>query len=564
MSSDTSNDQSTLDDLIQKASNFLQKGNTEQAEAIYLQILSLEPGHADSLHMVGLLRFQSGHSEDALHFINEAISIDPSVSNFHNNIALIYQQLGMLNETYNAFIKAIEAAPDNSMYCFNLANLYLNTGNNEEAIKYYSRAIELNNNYVDAYNNLGQAHYRIRNLEEAENAYSKAIELNSDYAFAYNNLGILYQDNGDFNAAMVSYKNALKASPNFVLALSNIAKLKKCTSAKDETINKLAHIFENIDITNEEEIIISFALGKLFDDCGEYEKAFHNFERGNMLSALNSEFNKETHQTFIGNIKRSFNSNYFNTIKHRGSESSQPIFVLGMPRSGTSLVEQIIASHSMVTGSGELDFFNQLTGLTESGPDYINTLPIYWQNAGKEIFEKTAEDYLILLSQNDQGESQRIVDKMPYNYLHLGLITILFPNAYIINCERNPYDTCLSIFFQYFEGMHDYSYRLEDLGYYYKQYKSLMSHWKSNIKNPMMTVKYEDLIDNCEFSSKKIIEFLDLTWEENCLNFYKTKRFVHTRSNVQVRQPIYTTSVNRWKNYQEYLDPLRKEIESLK
>ena len=340
------------------------------------------------------------------------------------------------------------------------------------------------------------------------------------------------------------------------MPLSNIAYLEKADSTEDEIFNRIFKLFESDEISGEDETLLSFALGKLFDDCGEYDKAFHNYERGNLLAGLNIKFDIKEHENLLNFIKDKYNAKYIGDIKKHGSQSAQPVFIVGMPRSGTSLVEQIIASHSQAFGAGELDFFNNITGFLSQDAKLVKKRIEDWTTRhNPELYNATAT-YLELINSIAGRPYTYVTDKMPYNFLHLGLISAMFPNASIIHCRRDPLDTCLSIYFHYFQGFHNYSFNLTNIALYYKSYDNLMSHWEKTIPNPIKTINYEDLTGNKEAEIHSIIDFLKLPWEDACLEFYKNKQVVQTRSNIQVRKPIYTSSVNRWGNYNKHITPL--------
>ena len=342
-----SNLENKINSLFDQAYALLQEGNYDDAEYDFKQILKLDQNNPDALHLLGILNYQTGHMDESLKYLNKAITVKPSNASYCNDIALVYDHIGMVGKANKFFKKAIQLEPDNPAFLFNIGNLLLNTGNEKDAVVYYKKAIEINNENAFAYNNLGQALHRLHDVESAERAYREAIKINANFASAHNNLGTLLQDRGDFNGAMDSYIEALRCDPDMVMACSNIAYLKKCNSPDDEIIYKLINLFEKDGIDIEDEIVISFALGKLYDDCSEYEKAFKNYERGNLLAGMDADFDKDFYIAVIDTIKNSFDQNFFNSFGFNGNSSDKPVFIVGMPRSGTSLVEQIISSHTM-------------------------------------------------------------------------------------------------------------------------------------------------------------------------------------------------------------------------
>lgn len=553
------NDETGVDivtELTNQAGDLAAKGELEKASEIYLKALEMEPLNPEVLHSLGLLKYQMGFQSESIEYLRKAIKINPVNHYYHNNIAIIYSGAGSIPQALEAFQKALELCPDNPNYHFNTGALYYTLGDYESAIHYYKNALLHKPDYFEAYNNLGKALQEHGKIKDAADAYRNAIKINPGYSFAHNNLGTILQDKGDFEGAMAAYESAANLDPDFAMPLSNIAYLKKCTSTQDKIFARIIELFENDNLSAADEILLSFALGKLFDDCHEYDKAFHNYDRGNLLAGLNCTFDAGEHEKYLDKLKNTFNKKYFKNLSEPGSESSLPVFIIGMPRSGTSLIEQIIASHSAAFGAGELDFFNQITGIMTLNQKVVTDRIEFWSRPDKGERVRAATAYLDLLTSCAGNQNIHVVDKMPYNFLHLGLISSLFPGAPVIHCRREPLDTCLSIYFHYFQGFHNYSYDLNNIARYYKGYDNLMSHWESLIPNPYMTVNYEDLINNIEIGSRSIMEFLNLPWEEACLKFYENKQVVRTRSNIQVRQPVYTTSINRWENYSKHIKPL--------
>jgi hypothetical protein len=304
---------------------------------------------------------------------------------------------------------------------------------------------------------------------------------------------------------------------------------------------------------------MNFALGKVYDDLSMYEEAFQHYQKANGQERSKHTFRTEEHREFITKIIDFFDSDVFRHAKDWGNPSDKPIFIVGMPRSGTSLVEQIISSHPKVFGAGEIGFFFQYekTLGSEKSP---SKYPEYMEWFGRQDAQAVANSYLELIGNlsKPNENSPHVTDKMPHNFLYLGLLYTIFPNAKFIHCQRNPLDNCLSIYFQKFAQGHPYSYDLKELGFSYVEYRRLMAHWDETLPNVVHHVRYEDLVFEQEALSKQLIAFCGLDWDSKCLDFHKSNRPVFTSSNWQVRQPLYSSSVNRWKNYEEFLDPLRE------
>ena len=281
--------------------------------------------------------------------------------------------------------------------------------------------------------------------------------------------------------------------------------------------------------------------------------AFEHYSKANNLSPNN--YDRHLYDEYFMAIPRCYTRDVIDALKRKTMDSQRLVFIVGMPRSGTSLVEQILASHPDVYGGGELntlgDIIKQLpdkNNLTSGYPGFVSELTA-------SIVEDAAHQYINYIESIDK-KSQLVTDKMPDNFLYLGLINILFPQAKIIHCTRNPYDTCLSCYFQQFSGHYPYAYQLDNLAHYYKAYQKLMSYWHDNLTTPIFELNYETLIEDKENVIRKLLEHCQLDWHEDCLEFNKSSRAVTTASTQQVGKALYKTSVDRWRNYESFLDPL--------
>ncbi|HYQ71664.1 MAG TPA: sulfotransferase, partial [Gammaproteobacteria bacterium] len=329
-----------------------------------------------------------------------------------------------------------------------------------------------------------------------------------------------------------------------------------------EAVHLLERIRRDMEATTGEPQDILFALGRLYDGLREYDKAFACYSRANRLKhalAGNADVLARATETYINAWSRPFDAGLPRADVRLGQVT--PVFIVGMPRSGTSLVEQILASHHAVHGAGELKdigvLIQQLNEQAGSGLSF----PACLQLMGSERLNGFADAYLDKLASLGGAGCLVVTDKMPGNCWNLGLIWHLFPSARIIHCRRDPLDTCLSCFFTDFAEGHQFSYDLAELGGYYKQYRKVMRHWKEVIEVPMLENRYEDLVSNPEAATRRLVEYCGLDWDENCLAPHKTRRAVSTASFTQVREEIYTTSVGRWRHYEKYLGPLRDALD---
>ncbi len=304
-------------------------------------------------------------------------------------------------------------------------------------------------------------------------------------------------------------------------------------------------------------LMLHFELGRLLDAVGDYDRAFDYYRKGNALKGM--IFLPEEYARHVDDVIATYSREFLAQAPRIDDTAARPLFIVGMPRSGTSLVEQILTSHQQIAGGGELKTMNDIVigmpsqlGTALPYPQCLSMLTV----AGCESMRRRYLDQLAAIS----PDATYVTDKMPANFKFLGLIALLFPGARIIHCVRDPLDTCLSCYFQHFSAGHDYTYDLGNLGSYYRQYQRLMAHWRTVLRLPMLEVRYEDLVGDQERVSRDLIAFCDLPWDERCLRFYETGRTVQTRSYDQVRQPLYQRSVGRWRHYDRFLAPLKRQL----
>jgi tetratricopeptide (TPR) repeat protein len=357
-------------------------------------------------------------------------------------------------------------------------------------------------------------------------------------------------------------KSIIELNPNDPTGYFIYSRAKKFKG--DESLNgRLLEFTQEEGLDDQSKIAVSFALGKLFDDQNNYSSAFKNYAEGNKIRNSNLSYSAEADAYSKSKLIEFFNADFFKTHQHLGTDLNLPIIIVGMPRSSTTLTEQIISSHPEVMGAGEVIFWGKAplalplrVGTGVAYPECISEMLPEQAFSIASMYESTLRKIA-----GPNAQVKHITDKMPHNFLNLGLIAMLFPKVKIIHTKRNPIDTCLSIFFQNFNDMHPYAFDLKNLGAHYKQYERIMRHWHEVLPGRIMDIHYEDTISDPEYWSRKLIEHVGLEWDDACLAPHKLERTVKTASHWQVRQPIYKTSVQRWKNYEEFLGPL---IEALK
>jgi len=360
--------------------------------------------------------------------------------------------------------------------------------------------------------------------------------------------------NGRFDDAERMARRALVVNPRSPSTLAGLTTLRKMTPADGEWMAAAEELVQGL--LPKEESTLRYAMGKYCDDLEDYEQAFSNYRRANELSKSIAD-NPYVADRWSRNVDRLITANPGSALNQSlvgSSESRRPVFVVGMPRSGTSLVEQILASHTAVFGAGELPFWRKLVS--------SDAMPLFESSWSQGTLSRVAETYLAHLDTLDR-QAERVVDKMPDNFVCIANIHAVFPGARFIHTLRNPIDTCLSMYFQEFSAAYGYSTDLNDLAHYYRHYQRLMEHWRTALpEGTLLEVKYEELLADQEGVSRRMIEFLGLEWEDRCLQFHATERRVATASKWQVRQKLYTNSIERWRHYEKHLGPLMELRES--
>lgn len=433
----------------------------------------------------------------------------------------------------------------------------LDSGKGDEAAAKCRALLRASPDAGPALHVLGLAALREGDCRRAIHLIELATTLTEQAAHMRLNLGVAYEALGQFAQAEDQYHAALRESPEFCEAYYNLAHVRKHT---DDTglLPAIRTLVHRGDIPRRQRCLLSFAAGKICDDQHDHAAAFEYYQQGNKLH--DAQFDPVQHREAVEDLISVCNQSFFDQRRGCGNPSEVPIFVVGVPRSGTSLVEQVLASHPAVHGAGELYDLHAIGKTLPQHTPKGEAFPICLPDLEPGLFAKFGDAYLRRIRTLDQ-RADRIVDKMPGNYLLLGLIALLLPQARIIHCRRDPLDTCLSCYFQFFSQGVPYAYNLEHLGFYYGTYLKLMEHWRKTLPVPMLEIEYESLVHEHEATCRRLIEFCGLEWDDRCLEFHKAERPVHTASNWQVRQPLYSSSIGRWRRYEKHLGPLQRELD---
>lgn len=535
-------------------------GEFHLAVEVFQIAIVLDPHYVEAYYNLGNTLKASGKIASAIEQYESTVRLKPHWAEAHYNMANAHQELGQIDSAIGCYQRAIKLNPEFIDAYINLGVIYQEKGEVTQALTYYQTALKLDATCSEAFNNIGLA-YRVRGeINEAISCFEKAVQFNPDCADALNNMGQSFQECGEMEKAEAAYMQALSIQPDSIEAYYHLAGLNTNFDRKG-AIARLERINEKENLSIDQSILLHFTLGSMNADTGNYETAFYHYQFANELDKelTAGQFNFKDIERQISLLINAFDTDFFYKRKHFGVRSQLPVFIVGMPRSGTTLVEQIISSHPLVFGAGELPELKHI----EENLLYGNHGELFSEllhSLDESISKDLAQQYLTQLRSYSK-DAIRITDKYPHNFMRLWLIALFFPNAKIIHCRRDPIDTCLSCYFTKFSYGHAYKNDLRNLGLYYNLYQRLMDHWHRVLPLQIFNVQYEDLVENQNGVSRKIIEFCDLQWEDCCLEFHKNDRPVLTASFSQVRRKIYTTSSGKWKRYEKYLAEL---LDSLK
>lgn len=491
---------------------------------------------------------RNAHREATEHYL-ELLELKPRHLLARNNLGVSLCSLGRYPEAEEQFREAAAIQPKYADAQFNLGTLLRNTGRVAESEMPLRRAVQLNPTHAESHVSLGLTFLSLGRLDAARESFEKALKIAPRQSGALCGLGQLATLEGQFDAATAHFKRALVFDSQLPAAWAGLARVRKMTSADSDWLRGAEKLAASA-LPPVQEADLRFAIGKYHDDVGNFEKAFRNYERANQLrKTMEPAYDPDRWTRYVDEMIRAYPPGALSRKEGGASDSTLPVFVTGMMRSGTSLVEQIIASHPAARGAGELPFWPDAM---RKHYDVLRT-----RGLDQSLRSKLAESYLRAL-ESAFPDAARIVDKTTFNSDYLGPIHSVLPQARIIYVRRDPIDTCLSCYFQPFSGAYGFTLDLADLAHYYREHRRLVDHWR-NVLPPgvLLEVHYADLVEEREKWSRKILDFIGLEWDERCAEFHTAARPVLTSSFWQVRQKMYNSSLERWRNYEQFIGPLR-------
>ena len=535
-------------------------GQSDEALLSYDRALSLSPRLTATLNNRGNLLQELGRADEALADYDKAIAIDPNYVEAINGRGGALKKLNRVEEAEKVLRHAILLKPHHAEAYCNLGTVLIDLGRFLEAEAVMRQAVELKPGYAEAYFNLGTILFKLDRPDEAERATRRALALKPDMAGAHHNLGVALMELGRLPEAREAAEKAVALAPREPLHFRQLGDVSTYV-AGDPCLTALEALSKQEAILDTgRRIDLHFALAKAHADVGQKDDEFRRLLSGNQLKRSNIDYNEAVVLGEIDRAQQVFTPEFMRAAHGNGQPASKPIFIIGMPRSGTTLVEQILASHPQVFGAGELKLFERAIADVRATMHDAPGYPEIALQMQSEHFRELGGRYLAGIEQLAPAASH-ITDKMPANFVFAGLIHLALPNAAIIHTVRDPRDTCISCFSKLFTEGNFQTYDLAELGRYYRHYRALMAHWHRVLPAAsILDLNYEDVVGDVEAAARCILTHCHLPWDPICLDFHRTERVVRTSSAAQVRKPLYASSVGRWREYQHFLDPLMLEL----
>jgi tetratricopeptide (TPR) repeat protein len=522
-------DPKEINAILQSAKMAHKAQNLREAEGGYRRILSMDPRHAEATYLLGLVALGAGMVADGIDLLEKAVALDPKQLEFRLNLARAHRDIGHMQETAKVLRGAIKVAPNEPLVLAQLADVLKLTGDYEEALELVDRGLVLNPRIAQFYATKATTLEKLGRYDEAVTVCREAFKLAED---------------AGVEPPMMITMIFGQIAPRVGLA--------------DEAFERVSKGLEQPNVHPHECKTAMFALAAIEAERENHEKAFELYQQAN--SATEKRWRSADHSKVVDNLIAMYSPERVQEMKRSRNASETPIFIVGMPRSGTTLVEQILGAHPEVEPFGELlDVFDAARRLSrETRTQYMTQQ--FMDAVSTRQLDEAAQKYLAR-HRTMARNATRVTDKLPTNFLNLGLIAQMLPGARVIHCVRDPMDSCWSNFTMNFTSDLPFARDLSDLGHYYRDYERLMEHYKQVLGLPILDVRYEDLIDDIEGQSKRMLDFLDVDWDERVLRYYESDRRLLTASAEQATKPIYTSSIGRYKPYEPMLGDLKAALE---
>ena len=550
----------------------------------YQQFLGLMPNHKGTHFHLGIVLEELGRTDRAIEHFKKSIGTTADNAAVHSHLADACSKRKRWVESIEAYQQVLAIQAEDVITMLKLGNVFYAAQRWPESIPLYERALVLQPDNAKAYRQLGTAQQKMGRTKKAIDCFERALSLRPNYVGARIDLALVLRQSGRAKEGLVQLEQAINLGPDHVDAHINLALTLRQLGQTQAAIERLEQFLDTVPgcgeayyhislmkpgqelilaveklisdpkLPNIDAIYCHFALGNLFNGSKAFDQAFSHFLKANTRQRETYAYDPKENGQVFDRTAKVYSKRFFQRKDKIGSASQLPVFIVGMPRSGTTLVEQILSSHALVHGAGELDALPGVNLAIAQELEDANPRPELTTISNNKIVEKYSAQYLRELTLHC-STATRIIDKQPANFSRIGLIKTLFPDARIIHCHRNPLDNCISLFFHCFMAL-TCSFELTELGQYYLQYQRLMSHWQNLFPGEIFDLQYEELVTDQERVSRQLIDYLDLEWDDNCMDFHANERPVMSPSNMQVRQPMYKTSINRWRHYEKHLQPL--------
>jgi tetratricopeptide (TPR) repeat protein len=533
-------------------------GRLMDAAASYRCALAIKPAFTEAHAKLGYTLMAMDLLEEAESHFLHVLAVHPGDAQVHNSLGIVCRRQGRTADAETCYRRALAITPDYAEAHSNLGNVFGEQGRNSEAETSYRQALAINDGMAETNFNLGNILRQQDRQPEAERSYRRALEIQPEYLMALNNLGLCLKRQGRLDEASQCFQAAIAIKPDFLQAHCNLAPLKTyaVNDADLDLFEHQQHQLSTLPVTGR--VSYWFALGKMREDVGRYDDAFAAYAAGNQLQRTQFPHDEAREVALVERLQSVFSAAFFAGHTRPVHTGKAPIFIVGMPRSGTSLIEQILSTLPGIHGAGELtELGDVLHSIATGANDRAASYPEIATTLSADGFRRMGEAYTERIWRL-APEAERITDKLPANFQHLGMIHLMLPNAKIIHAMRDPMDSCFSCYSRLFEGGNlDFAYDLGSVGRYYVRYIELMQHWHRVLPaGTVLDMRYEDMVTDTEGQARRLLEYLGLPWDEGCLAFHRNQRAVRTASAAQVRRPIYRSSVARWQHFEAHLAPL--------